>query len=69
MAVLKGQVLFGTLLLCLGSSYETRIQCTPSPPGSHTVYGFSAVNINETETIPFSRYTGQVLAIMNVATF
>ena len=69
MAVQKGQLLFGALLLCLGSSYASKINCDPPAPGAKKVYGFSAMDIMETETIQFTRYSGKVLAIMNVATF
>ena len=69
MAVQHGQLLVGALLLCLGSSYGTKITCKAPTPGQKTVYQFSEMDILEQQTIPFTRYTGKVLAIMNVATF
>lgn len=69
MAVQNGQLLLGALLLCLGSTYGQKITCTPPAPGAKKVYEFSAVDILEKENISFTRYTGKVLAVMNVATF
>ena len=69
MAVKRGQLLFGALLVCLGTTYGQKVTCEPVAPGAKKVYEFSAVDITETQNISFSRYNGQVLAIMNVATF
>ena len=55
--------------MCLGITNGQKITCEPVAPGAKKVYEFSAVDIMEKENISFTRYSGQVLAIMNVATF
>ena len=69
MAVQGGQLLIGALFLCLGITHGQKITCEPVAPGARKVYEFSAVDIEEKQNISFTKYTGQVLAIMNVATF
>ena len=69
MDVERGQILLGALLLCLGTSYGTKITCKYPTPSTKTVYGFNETDINGTKTIPLSCFSGQVLAIMNVASF
>lgn len=69
MAPSKGGILAASLLGLLACVSATRVTCDNFPPGGKTVYGFSAVNIYENETISFSRYQGSVLAIINLATY
>lgn len=67
MAVQNGNLL--TVALCLGllgHVYGTRIKCESLEPAAKTVYDFNATNIYKNETISFSQYRGNVLAIVNV---
>lgn len=69
MAIPKGQLLAATLLGFLAVVNGKRVTCDNIAPEVKTVYDFSATNIYENETISFSRYKGDVLAIINLATF
>ena len=71
MNVGKGYILLGTLLGFPVRVGGFRIECNlkhfhANPP---TVYDHEAVSLYENETIPMSRYSGDILLIVNVATF
>lgn len=69
MAIPKGQLFAATLLGFLAAVNGKRVSCENVAPEAKTVYDFSAMNIYENETISFSRYKGDVLAIINLATY
>jgi hypothetical protein len=71
MSVGKGYNLLETLLGFLACVDGFRIKCDVKSGHSTTpdVYNHEAINIYENETIPLSRFSGDLMLIVNVATF
>lgn len=69
MLALYGQLFAAALAGLLAPLQGIRITCDTVPVNETSVYDFAPLNIYENETVSLSKYSGRVVAIMNVATY
>ena len=68
-AVGRGHILLLALLGPVTRTVGLKVVCDKPQKLGKTVYDFSVENIFENETISLNQYRGNVLAIVNVATY